>query len=86
MGYGAHEVRESCDATLWKSIGKEWVDGDLFFRRTFFLGNVSRVRFWKGRWCEEDPICLVFPAFFNLAHPKDAWTSEMWPSWEEEEE
>ena len=36
------------------------------------------MRFWKDRWCGEDPLAMDFLALFSIATDKDAWVDQMW--------
>lgn len=48
---------------LWKAI-KEWV----LFNSTvsFFVGDGSRVKFWKNRWYGKELLCASFPTLYAL--------------------
>ena len=36
------------------------------------MGNGQRVRFWKNKWCGDDPLCVTFPSIFALIVSKEA--------------
>ncbi|RVW89960.1 hypothetical protein CK203_036579 [Vitis vinifera] len=38
-----------------------------------WVGNGVRVKFWKDRWCSEQPLCEIFPSLFALYDLKEAW-------------
>ena len=42
------------------------------------MGNESRVKFWKDRWCSEKPLCDTFPTLFALFDAKEAWVVDFW--------
>ena len=75
-GYRSSVVRDSYGVGLWKVIGKEW---DLFNTRVCFaMGNWSRVKFLKDRWCSEEPLNVTFPYLFALIESKEAWVIDLW--------
>ena len=39
----------------------------------FRVGDGKRVRFWKDRWCGEEPLAMTFPKPFSIAPDKEAW-------------
>ena len=41
------------------------------------MGNESRVKFWKDRWCSEKPLCETFPTLF-VFDAKEAWVVDFW--------
>ena len=45
---------------------------------SFVVGNGRRVKFWKGGWCTEEPLCEVFPSLFALSDSKEAWVANLW--------
>ena len=42
---------------------------------SFKVGNESRVKFWKDRWCGEQPLCEIFLSLFTLSSSKEAWVA-----------
>ena len=39
---------------LWKAIRKEWLG--MYSSLAFRVGNGRRVRFWKDKWCGDEPL------------------------------
>ncbi|RVW89785.1 putative ribonuclease H protein [Vitis vinifera] len=44
----------------------------------FRVGNGRRMRFWKDKWCGDEPLYESFPSLFAISQAKDAWVSEVW--------
>ena len=42
------------------------------------MGCGRRVRFWKDKWCGDEPLCESFPSLFSISLAKDAWVSDVW--------
>ncbi|RVX18713.1 putative ribonuclease H protein [Vitis vinifera] len=61
---------------LWKAIRKEWLG--MYSNLAYRVGNGRRVRFWKDKWCGDEPLCESFPSLFAISLAKDAWVSEVW--------
>ncbi|RVW88908.1 hypothetical protein CK203_045051 [Vitis vinifera] len=61
---------------LWKAIRKEWLG--MYSSLAFRVGNGWRVRFWKDKWCGDEPLYESFPSLFAISQAKDAWVSEVW--------
>lgn len=60
---------------VWKGIGKGW---DPFVRQiSFEIGNGSKVRFWKDKWCGEVELWRLFPDLFSVAAEQDVLVSEV---------
>ena len=38
----------------------------------------KRIKFWKDKWCVDEPLNVSFPALFALSNSKDAWVAELW--------
>ena len=38
------------------------------------------MRFWKDKWCGEEPLCITFPSLFALASSKVKWVVDVWNS------
>ena len=69
-------VRDSFGVGVWKEIEKHW---ELFKSMiSFAMGNRKRVKFWKDRWCSEEPLCEIFPSLFALFDSKEAWVIDLW--------
>ncbi|RVW87876.1 putative ribonuclease H protein [Vitis vinifera] len=68
--------RESHGVGLWKAIRNGWME---FSKRVAFkVGDGSKVRFWKDRWCGEDSLEEPFPSLYSLASSRDAWVAQLW--------
>ena len=51
-------MRDSYRVGVWKDIGKVW---DYFnMKISFAVGNRSRMKFWKDRWCNDEPLMWDF--------------------------
>ena len=37
----------------------------------------KRVKFWKDRWCSEEPLNM-FPILFALSKAKEVWVAILW--------
>ena len=61
---------------LWKAIRKEWLG--MYSSVAFRVGNGQRVRFWKDKWCGDEPLYESFPSLFVISRAKDAWVSDVW--------
>ena len=61
---------------LWKAIRKEWLG--MYNNLAFRVGNGRRMRFWKDKWCGDEPLYESFPSLFAISQAKDAWVSEVW--------
>ncbi|RVW99516.1 putative ribonuclease H protein [Vitis vinifera] len=42
------------------------------------VGSGWRVKFWKDKWCGDEPLCESFPYLFSISLSKDAWVSDVW--------
>ena len=56
---------------LWKAIRKEWLG--MHSSLAFRVGNGRRVRFWKDKWCGDEPLYESFPSLFAISRAKDTW-------------
>ena len=56
---------------LWKAIRKEWLG--MHSSLAFRVGNGRRVRFWKDKWCGDEPLYESFPSLFAISLAKDVW-------------
>ena len=63
---------------LWKTFRKEWTV--VSCRLYFMVGNEQMMKFWKYRWCEDEPLCVSFSFLFALVVFKDAWVKYVWCS------
>ncbi|RVW94823.1 DEAD-box ATP-dependent RNA helicase 39 [Vitis vinifera] len=59
-----------------ESYRKEWLG--MYSSLAFRVGNGRRVRFWKDKWCGDEPLYESFPSLFAISRAKDAWVSEVW--------
>ena len=71
---------KSGERFLWswgmEEIEKHW---ELFNSMiSFVVDNGRRVKFWKDRWCSEEPLCEIFPPLFALSNSKEAWVADLW--------
>ena len=71
VGLRSCEVREKYRLGLWKAIRKEW--DILGNNMAYSVGNGRSVRFWKDRWCGNNPLCISFPSLFVIASSKEAY-------------
>ena len=69
-------VSGRCGVGLWKAIRKEWLF--LNSRLAYQVGSSWRVKFWKDKWCGDEPLCESFPSLFSISLSKDAWVSDVW--------
>ena len=69
-------VSERYGVELWKAIRREWLylNSSLAYR----VGCGRRVRFWKDKWCGDEPLCESFPSLFAISLAKDVWVSDVW--------
>ncbi|KAL6330269.1 hypothetical protein AAG906_040193 [Vitis piasezkii] len=75
------EVRGSYGVGLWKAIRLLW---EFVSSRTLFVvGNGRRVKFWRDRWCGDEPLCVSFPSLFALASLKEVWVADLWVHYSE---
>ncbi|RVW46187.1 Cleavage and polyadenylation specificity factor subunit 1 [Vitis vinifera] len=42
------------------------------------VGNGQRVRFWRDKWCDNEPLCDSFPSLFAFSLSKKAWVAKVW--------
>ena len=42
------------------------------------MGDGKRVRFWKDRWCGEEPLVVTFPELLSIATNKEALVDQLW--------
>ena len=67
-------IREPYGVGVWKEIRKQWEFINM--KISFKVGNESRVKFWKDRWCGEQPLCEIFLSLFTLSSSKEAWVAD----------
>ena len=60
-GWCFKEVRDRYEIGLWKVISKLWETVNS--RVSFFVGNKRRVKFWKDKWCGNEPLCVSFLSY-----------------------
>ena len=55
---------------LWKTIRKLWdvVSSNL----SFSVDNGKMMKFWKDKWCGEEPLNVSFLSLCALSNSKDA--------------
>ncbi|KAJ9674040.1 hypothetical protein PVL29_023536 [Vitis rotundifolia] len=71
-------VSERYGVGLWKAIRNEWLF--LKDRLAYQVGNGRRVKFWKDKWCGDEPPCESFLSLYSISLSKDAWVSDVWNS------
>ena len=75
-GWRSCVVRGSFGVGLWKTIRRVWdVIGN---NMVYSVGNGRRFRFWKDKWCGDDPLCIFFPSLFAISLAKEAWVEDVW--------
>ena len=42
------------------------------------MGCGRRVRFWKDKWCGDEPLCKSFPSLFSISLAKNTWVLDVW--------
>ena len=75
-GWQSCEARVGYGVGLWKSIRKEW--NNFHCHSSFLLGNKRRVKFWKDKWCGDEPLRRSFPCLYALAVSKETWIAALW--------
>ncbi|RVW40614.1 Retrovirus-related Pol polyprotein from transposon RE1 [Vitis vinifera] len=55
---------------------KEWLG--MYSSLAYRMGSDRRVRFWKDKWCGNEPLCESFPSLFVISLAKDVWVSDVW--------
>ncbi|RVW90819.1 putative ribonuclease H protein [Vitis vinifera] len=75
-GWCSKGVRDCYGVGVWKAIRNGWES----FRSHshFFVGDGTKVKFWKDLWCENQSLEEAFPTLFNLSVNKDSWVAEAW--------
>lgn len=63
-------TRGSYGLSPWKGIMRFFGEFKGYLR--IELGNGSKTKFWKAKWCGENPIQRVYPLVFFLAVDPDA--------------
>lgn len=75
-GWCSKEARGNYGVGLWKAIRLFW---ELISTKTSFsVGNRRRVKFWRDKWCGDEPLCVSFPSLLALASSKEAWVVNLW--------
>jgi hypothetical protein len=73
-GYYSNEVIGSYGAGLWKFIRRGWKE---FFRYTRFkVGDDSKISFWHGVWCGEQPLKVAFPELYRIVYLRDNFMAD----------
>ena len=75
-GWCFKEPRGGYGVGLWKTIRKLW--DVISSKLSFSVGNGKRIKFWKDKWCGDEPLNVSFPSLFSLSNFKDAWVAELW--------
>ena len=63
---------------LWKEIKKE--RSLLSNKIVLSVRNGRRVIFWKGKWCDDNALCVYFLSLYAWVALKEAWVAEVWDS------
>ncbi|RVW24939.1 hypothetical protein CK203_079533 [Vitis vinifera] len=74
-GWCSKEARGGYGVGLWKTIRK--LRDLVSCKLSFSVGNRKRIKFWKGKWCGDEPLNVSFPSLFALSNSKDAWVAEL---------
>ena len=45
-------------------------------RISFIVDNGRKVKFWRDKWCANEPLYVSFPSLFALASSKEALGGE----------
>ena len=75
-GWCSKKERGGYSVGLWKSIRKLW--DFVSCKLSFSVGNRKRIKFWKDKWWEDEPLNVSFPSLFPLSNFKEAWVVELW--------
>ena len=75
-GWCSKGVRDCYGVGVWKAIRNGWES--FHSHSCFFVGDDTRVKFWKDLWCENQSLEEAFPTLFNLSVNKDSWVAEAW--------
>lgn len=70
------EVRRIFGVGLWTVIRRDWdVMGS---NMVYSVGNDRGFRFWKDRWCADNPLRTSFPSLFAISLSKEVWVEDVW--------
>ena len=50
----------------------------MYSNLAYRVGSGRRVRFWKDKWCGDEPLFKSFPSLFAISLAKDVWVSDVW--------
>ncbi|RVW28347.1 putative ribonuclease H protein [Vitis vinifera] len=75
-GWHSKEVRGGYGVGLCKTIRKLW--DVVSSKLSFSVGNRKRIKFWKDKWCGDEPLNVSFLSLFALSNSKDAGLAELW--------
>ena len=42
------------------------------------MENERRLKLWKDKWCDDEPLSISFPSIFALTTSKEAWIEDFW--------
>ena len=60
--------------SLWKYISRGWTFLSCYI--VYEIGDGSRVKFWRDRWCGETPLVASYPELFRFCHDKEGSVAE----------
>ena len=75
-GWCSKGVRDRYGVGVWKAIRNGWEN--IRTHSCFIVRDGTRVKFWKGLWCENQSLEDAFPNLFNLTVNKEGWVVEAW--------
>ena len=77
-GWCTRSINGPYGVGLWKSISQGWPS---FSRHILYnIGDGSRVKFWKDRWCGESSLAFSYPNLFRFCKNKEASVAELMKS------
>ena len=80
-GWFTEGIRGSHGVSIWKEIHKEVAQIKL--NSSLVVGKGDRVRFWEDSWCNEIPLCDLFPRFYPMAGSRETKVMEVYENSEQ---